>query len=71
MAGGVEKDQFYEELRQVIGIHKKSRSQLIVMGDFNVKVGGVKEDKIAGRFGLEGRNDNGEKLIELCKEKNS
>ena len=55
----MEKDQFYEELREVIGIHKKSRDQLIVTGDFNV--GEVKEDKITGPFGLGGRNDSGGK----------
>ena len=62
----MEKDQFYEELREVIGIHKKSKDQLIVLGDVNAKVG---EDKITGPFGLGGRNNIVEKLIELCKEK--
>ena len=61
-AEDVEKDQFYEKLREVIGIHKKSRDQLIVMEDFNAKVGEVKEDKITGPFGLGGRNDRTQTL---------
>ena len=39
------------------------------MVDFNAKVGEEKGDKITGPYGLADRNANGEKLIELCKEK--
>ena len=38
------------------------------MGDFNAKVGEKKEEKIVDPYGLGSRNNNGEMLIELCKE---
>ena len=34
-----EKDLFYEELHTIIKEHKKSRDQIVIMGDFNAKVG--------------------------------
>ena len=45
-----------------------SRDQLIAMGDFNAKVGKKREEKIVGPYGLDIRNNNGEMLIELCRE---
>ena len=38
------KDRFYECLDQVIKDHRKGRECLVVMGDFNGKVGCNKED---------------------------
>src|SRR6476469_115569 len=40
------------------------------MGDFSAMVGESKEDKVVGKFGLEKRNDRGERLIEFCKSQN-
>ena len=68
IAEEAEKTQFYEELRETIKEHKKSRDQLIVMGDFNAKVGEKRENKVVGPYGMGERNDNGELLIGFCKE---
>ena len=61
-----EKDRFYKRLDQVIGKYRKGRECVVVMGDFNGKVGDNKEDDTI-RFGLGERNDNGERVVEFCK----
>ena len=62
------KTQIYEELRETVKENKKSRDQLIVMEDFNAKAGEKGEDNVVGLCGTGERNDNGELLIDFCKE---
>ena len=62
----IEKERFYESLDQTIAEHKKGRECLIVMGDFNGKVGNSKED-IVGPFGVGIRNENGEHVVDFCR----
>ena len=50
--------------------HLKSLDIKIVMGDFNAKGGNDRIDKIVGPFGLGEINEQGEKLVEWCKEYN-
>ena len=38
------------------------------MGDFNAKIGNERIDKIVGSFGLGEINEQGEKLVEWCKD---
>lgn len=63
-----DKDSFYEELISWIKENKKSRDQLIIMGDFNAKVGAKKDGQIIGPYGLGSRNENGERLVDFCKQ---
>jgi len=65
-----EKDGFYEAMDQVISQSRKGRECLIVMGDFNGKVGNIKDDDIVGPYGLGTRNDNGQYLVDYCKRHN-
>src|SRR5688572_20449866 len=65
-----EKDQFYEALDQTLKEYKKGRECLVVMGDFNGKVGNGREENIIGPYGLGTRNENGERLISFCKKHN-
>jgi exonuclease III len=65
-----EKDNFYESLDQAIKDHKKGRECLMVMGDFNAKVGNNKEGNIVGPYGLGERNDNGDRLVNFCRRHN-
>ena len=58
-----EKDRFYERLDQVIKEYRKGRECLVVMGDFNGKVGQDREENTVGPYGLGVRNDNGERLV--------
>src|SRR6187399_193607 len=60
------KDKFYEMLDQVIADNRKGRECLIVMGDFNGKVGENREEDIVGPFGLGSRNENGQYVVDFC-----
>src|SRR3989441_513694 len=57
-----EKDRFYERLDKVIKEYRKGRECVIVMGDFNGKVGENREEDTIGPFGVGVRNDNGERV---------
>ena len=48
--------------------HKKSRDKLIIKGDWNGKVGSQREHSIVGPYGMEERNNNGERLLDLCQQ---
>ena len=58
-----EKDHFYEELQQTIDGCKRN-DIVVVMSDFNAKVGGDNEgyESCIGRHGMGDKNDNGERL---------
>src|SRR5437867_3806586 len=56
-----EKDRFYERLDKVIKEYRKGSECVIVMGDFNGKVGENREEDTIGPFGVGVRNDNGER----------
>ena len=65
-------DEFYQNLQETIDKVGK-RDILIIMGDFNAKVGketAEEEEKIKGPFGIGQRNERGAKLIEFCLENN-
>lgn len=61
-----EKIQFYETIKQNIRINKKFQENLVVMGDYNAKVGGGRIDDIVGPYGLGEINDSGNDLINFC-----
>ena len=65
-----EKERFYESLDQAIREFRKGRECLVVMGDFNGKVGNSKEEDTVGPYGLGERNDNGERVVNFCKRHN-
>ena len=62
-------EDFYEELRQEIQ-RINNRDLLIVMGDFNSKIGSDNDgfQDMMGPFGLGQRNERGEKLLEFCQQ---
>ncbi|GFN90825.1 craniofacial development protein 2-like protein [Plakobranchus ocellatus] len=62
-------DKFYNEL-DTAKTQCESQDPLIIMGDFNAKVGTEKVDDIVGKHGLGIRNERGEKLIEWCQTNN-
>lgn len=60
-------EEFYGKLQQVIDDTSR-KDILLVVGDWNAKVGNEEEKGIVGRYGLGKRNDAGERLIEFCRE---
>ena len=48
--------------------NKKEHDMLVITGDMNAKVGEDNRgyERIMGRHGIEGINDNGERLCEFC-----
>jgi hypothetical protein len=60
-------EAFYEELQTVLDDLPASHL-MMVLGDFNARVGGFDEDlaKIVGRFGIDDLNDNGRRLMQSC-----
>lgn len=61
------KDAFQENLKNVLKKIKKQH-ELIMLGDFNSKVGVSKISKVVGKFGNSELNNNGRRLIDLCEE---
>ena len=62
------KDEFYEQLQAVIE-RAPSHDMLVMMGDWNAKVGRSNqgEEGIVGKHALEGdRTDNGERFVNFC-----
>ncbi|XP_045463868.1 craniofacial development protein 2-like [Harmonia axyridis] len=60
------KEEFFEQVHEEIGKIGKTR-ELVVMGDFNSRIGRKINDSVVGPFGELNVNDNGERLIEICK----
>src|SRR6476469_4076439 len=64
-----EVEKLYDQLEEILD-KQKGTDSVIVMGNFNAVVEEGKEDRVVENFGLEKRNDRGEKLIEFCKNQN-
>ena len=63
-----EKEEFYEQLGCILNKVPK-HSMNIVMGDFNAKVGAQNNNKREmGKHGLGEKDNNGEKLLQMCSE---
>ena len=62
-----EKEHFYSDLVQVISRTPKS-DKLVIMGDFNARVGAEHEmwGNVIGKHGLGKDNSNGTMLLSLC-----
>ena len=58
---------FYEDLQDLLELTPK-KDILFIIGDWNAKVGSQETPGVTGKFGLEIRNEAGQRLIELCQE---
>ena len=62
-----EVERFYEELQDLLELTPK-KDVLFIIGDWNAKVGSQETPGVIGKFGLEIRNEAGQRLIEFCQE---
>ena len=60
-------DEFYEKLAAIISSVPKNE-QLVLLGDFNVRMGADHDTwpSCLGQFGVGKMNENGQRLLELC-----
>ncbi|CAM4847582.1 unnamed protein product, partial [Rotaria magnacalcarata] len=58
-------EDFYVSLQQLVDAIPK-KDTIVIMGDWNVKVGSKSVTGITGNFGLEDRNEAGDKLLDFC-----
>ncbi len=59
-----ENEKFYLELENTLRDNKEY--YVVIMGDFNAKIGGEEGPKVIGRYGLGKRNEKGEKLMDFA-----
>ena len=60
-----EVEWFYEDLEDLLELTPKI-DVLLIIGDWNAKVGSQEITGITGKFGLGVQNEAGKKLAELC-----
>ena len=62
-----EAERFYEDLPGLLELTPK-KDVLLIIGDWNAKVGSQEKPGVTGKFGLGIRNEAGQRLIEFCQE---
>ena len=59
-------EQFYEDLQDLLELTPK-KDVLLIIWDWNAKVGSQETPGVTGKFGLGVRNEAGQRLTEFCK----
>ena len=62
-----EVEQFYEDLQDLLELTPK-KDVLLIIGEWNAKVGSQETPGVTGKFGLGIQNEAGQRLIEFCQE---
>ena len=62
-----EVEQFYEDLQDLLELTPK-KDVLLLIGEWNAKVGSQETPGVTGKFGLGIQNEAGQRLIEFCQE---
>ena len=62
-----EVEQFYEDLQDFLELAPK-KDVLLIIGDWNAKVGSQETPGVTGKFGLGVWNEAGQRLIDFCQE---
>ena len=62
-----EVERFYEDLQDLLELTPK-KDVLLIIGDWNAKVGSQETPGVTGKFGLEIWNEAGQRRIEFCQE---
>ena len=63
----VEIEEFWNDLSECVGSFGRNES-VVVLGDLNARVGNEVIEGIVGWHGVPGRNESGERLLEMCAE---
>ena len=58
-------EQFYEDLQDLLELTPKE-DVLLIIGDWNAKVGSQEIPGLTGKFGLGVKNEAGQRLTEFC-----
>ena len=61
-----EVERFYEDLQDLLEL--TPRKDVLIIGDWNTKVGSQETPGVTGKFGLGICNEAGQRLIEFCQE---
>ena len=62
-----EVERFYEDLQDLLELTPK-KDVLVIIGDWNAKVGSQETPGVTGKFGLGMQTEAGQRLIEFCEE---
>ena len=62
-----EVEQFYEDLQDLLELTPK-KDVLLIIGDWNAKVGSQEIPGVTSKFGLGVQNEAGQRLTEFCQE---
>ena len=63
-----ERDEFWDELASCVeGL--SGRNYVVVLGDLNARVGELEIEGVLGKYGVPGENESGERLLDMCVEK--
>ena len=62
-----ETERFYEDLQDLLKLSPK-KDVLIIIGDWNAKVGSQEILGVTGKFSLGVQNEAGKRLVEFCQE---
>ena len=58
-------ERFYEDLQDLLELTPK-KDVLLIIGDWNAKVGSQETPGVTGKFDLGIQNEAGQRLIEIC-----
>ncbi len=68
MKGRMKVEKFREDLGQVLKMFKNVR-RVFLFGDMNARVGSTEIGGVVGKYGVEGVNENGQYLVDICAER--
>ena len=63
-----EREGFWSDLNECVESMGKNVN-VVLMGDLNARVGNEQVDDVVGKYGVPGRNGSGEKMLEMCIER--
>ncbi len=68
MKGKMKLEKFWEDLGQLLKKFENVR-RVFVLGDMNVRVGSTEIGGVVGKYDVEGVNENGQHLVNICAER--